>query len=55
MMMSDDDDIKQMMGMSVCLEFLPMDGATYTVEWQTKTYVTRYVGMSLFRLPVDNA
>ena len=53
-MMSDDDDIKQMRGMSVCLDFLPMDGPAYTVEWQTKTYVIRYAGMSLFRLPMNN-
>jgi hypothetical protein len=37
------------------LIFLPMDEGTYAVEWQTKTYVTRFVGMSLFSLPMDDA
>ncbi len=31
-----------------------MDGPTYTVERQTESYVTRYVGMSLFWPPMDN-
>ena len=35
--------------------FLLMDEPTYTVKRQTKTYVTRYVGMSLFSLPMDDA
>ncbi len=42
-------------GTQLCLFFVPMDGPTYTVERQTKTYVTRYVGMSLFWLPMDKA
>ena len=44
--------------MLVCmyvLIFLPMDGHTYTVEIQTESYVTRYVGMSLFWPPMDDA
>jgi hypothetical protein len=50
--------ILAVVGQGVCwyvLIFLPMDGPAYTVEWQTKSYVTRYAGMSLFWLPMDNA
>ncbi len=50
--------ILTVVGQGVCryvLIFSPMDGPTYTVEWQTESYVTRYVGMSLFWPPMDDA
>jgi hypothetical protein len=50
--------ILAVVGQGVCwyvLIFLPMDGHTYTVEIQTESYVTRYEGMILFWLPMDNA